>query len=351
MRTKPLLVAFVTAAAAILGASPSRADGMGALLSDPELRSDPRVQRLAELDRRMDRLLERYGALEREVGRAALAYLDATRAARAAETTVVEAENDLDQRIRATYELGPGATVEALLGAETFADLALISEYLGRATSAHVRMVHEVSLAQVVAISLRARAEAELAAVTPRLRSLQALLAELQAALDHALALAQEAKVEHEWLEERRRTLAEAAARQEGWEDLRTLTWGEDQSPFLALLGPSGGRSCETPAGLMATGERFSGWATWYGWEFGGQSTAMGATFDPRLFTAANRWLPMGSFLRVRNGDRCAIVLVNDRGPYGNLERVIDLSQAAGHYLGVGVSWVHAEVLVVAPPA
>jgi rare lipoprotein A (peptidoglycan hydrolase) len=28
------------------------------------------------------------------------------------------------------------------------------------------------------------------------------------------------------------------------------------------------------------------------------------------------------------------------------LERVIDLSQAAAEYLGVGVSWVHAEILV-----
>ena len=39
-------------------------------------------------------------------------------------------------------------------------------------------------------------------------------------------------------------------------------------------------------------------------------------------------------------------MLVNDRGPYGRLERVIDLSQAAAEYLGVGVSWVHAEILV-----
>ena len=68
--------------------------------------------------------------------------------------------------------------------------------------------------------------------------------------------------------------------------------------------------------------------------------------FDPRLFTAANRWLPFGTFLRVTYGGRCAIVLVNDRGPYGNEERVIDLSEAAAQYLGVGVSYVHAEILV-----
>ena len=90
----------------------------------------------------------------------------------------------------------------------------------------------------------------------------------------------------------------------------------------------------------------FDGYASWYGWEFGGQPTATGAIFDPRLFTAANRSLPFGTFLRVSYGGKCAIVLVNDRGPYGRLERVIDLSEAAAEYLGVGVSWVHAEILV-----
>jgi hypothetical protein len=121
---------------------------------------------------------------------------------------------------------------------------------------------------------------------------------------------------------------------------------GKDQSKLLALLGPTGGRTCEIPEGLRDTGKSFSGLATWYGWEFAGQSTANGAIFDPRLFTAANRWLPFGSFLRVRYGGKCAIVLINDRGPFGDLHRVIDLSMAAASYLGVGVSLVRADVLV-----
>ena len=39
--------------------------------------------------------------------------------------------------------------------------------------------------------------------------------------------------------------------------------------PVLALLGPTGGRTCETPEGLAPTGEVFEGYASWYGWEFG----------------------------------------------------------------------------------
>jgi rare lipoprotein A len=115
---------------------------------------------------------------------------------------------------------------------------------------------------------------------------------------------------------------------------------------LLALLGPTGGRTCDTPEGLAPTGKVFDGYASWYGWKFGGQPTATGAIFDPRLFTAANRSLHFGTFLRVSFEGKCAIVLVNDRGPYGRLERVIDLSEAAAEYLGVGVSWVHAEILV-----
>jgi hypothetical protein len=124
---------------------------------------------------------------------------------------------------------------------------------------------------------------------------------------------------------------------------------GRNQDELLALLGPDGGRTCEIPSGLKDTGEQISGDASWYGWDFAGQSTASGATFDPRLMTAANRTLPFGSFLRVRFQQRCVIVLVNDRGPYGNYDRVIDLSLGAARALGtesMGVAPVTADVLV-----
>lgn len=342
----------LTAAVVVLlaAALPAGADDLVGSSTDPALRNDPRIQRLAELERELDRLLARVEPLERRVGRAAVAYLEAARLADGASAAVAEAEARLAERIRTAYVMGPGATLEAFLGAETLADLETISEYTARTIALDERLLDELASAEVVAVAFRARAEAELAAVAPRLRALRAALAALHPKVERAIRLAEEARVEHEQLEEQRKALAEAAFRAETWEDLRTLSWREDQTPFLGLLGPTGGRTCETPPGLVETGERFSGYASWYGWEFGGQSTAMGAVFDPRLFTAANRWLPLGSYLRVRYGDRCAVVLVNDRGPYGRLERVIDLSQAAAQYLGVGVSWVEAEVLVVAPP-
>lgn len=357
MRKKALLIGVASLLAAVLlvPAAPASAHGPDAFrrelgLDDPDLVGDPRVERLVELHLEADRLIRGYAALERRIGRAAIAYVHAAREAEAADAAVVHAQEALAERIRTAYQLGPGATLEALLGAETFTDLAAISEYTSRTVALDDRVLGELSRARAVATSLRALAEAELRALTPGLDELRARLATLETELREAEALAEEARVEDAWFEQQLLALSEALARAEGWEDLKTLTWGEDQTPYLALLGPSGGQTCDTPDGLVATGERFSGYASWYGWEFGGQATAMGAIFDPTLFTAANRWLPMGSYLRVRYGDRCAIVLVNDRGPYGNYERVIDLSMAAAHYLGVGVSWVEAEVLVVATP-
>jgi hypothetical protein len=165
-----------------------------------------------------------------------------------------------------------------------------------------------------------------------------------------ATALAEQAHVEavaERAFQEQQREIADALSRSGSW-DLGVIDYQQDQGSLLSLLGPTGGQTCDTPPGLVATGRTFSGYASWYGWEFAGDPTATGAIFDPNLFTAANRWLPFGTFLRVRYGDRCAIVLVNDRGPYGHLERVIDLSMAAARYLGVGVSWVDAEILLPA---
>jgi Lytic transglycolase len=357
MRTYALvaLVASLLAAALLAPAEPALAHDADAFrrrlgLQDPDLVDDPRVERLVELHLQADRLLRAYARLERAIGRAAVGYVHAARRAEAADAAAAEAEATLDARIDAAYELGPGTAVEALLGAETLADLASISEYLARTVALDERVLGDLARARIVSTSLRALAAAELRALEPRLAELRARLGELQERIAEAAALAEEARVEDEWFDEQLLALADAEARARSWEDLQTLTWGEDQAPYLALLEPTGGRTCETPEGLVATGERFGGYASWYGWEFGGQPTAMGAIFDPTLFTAANRWLPMGTFLRVRYGDRCAIVLVNDRGPYGNMERVIDLSMASAHYLGVGVSWVEAEVLVVETP-
>jgi len=92
------------------------------------------------------------------------------------------------------------------------------------------------------------------------------------------------------------------------------------------------------------------GMATFYGDEQQGGPTASGERFDKRKLTAAHRTLPLGTRVRVtntRNG-RSVEVRINDRGPYGNRGRIIDLSEAAARQLDMvaaGVVPVIVEVL------
>lgn len=97
------------------------------------------------------------------------------------------------------------------------------------------------------------------------------------------------------------------------------------------------------------------GKASWYGGRHHGGPTASGERFNKNAMTAAHRTLRMNSRVRVtnkRNG-RTVEVRINDRGPFGNKGRIIDVSEAAARKLGMikaGVVPVEVEVLYVPPP-
>ena len=98
------------------------------------------------------------------------------------------------------------------------------------------------------------------------------------------------------------------------------------------------------------------GQATYYSDSLAGNHTANGDVYDPSRRTAASRDLPFGSVVRVIRRDTGAHVLVriNDRGPFGNRRRILDLSRAAAKELGIlkrGFADVRAEVLVLGPKA
>ena len=99
-------------------------------------------------------------------------------------------------------------------------------------------------------------------------------------------------------------------------------------------------------------GSSVTGKASWYGGKFHGRKTASGERFDKRALTAAHRELPFGTQVRVTsiNTGRSVIVRINDRGPFGRRERIIDVSEAAAESLGMiraGVIRVKLEVLSV----
>jgi len=93
-----------------------------------------------------------------------------------------------------------------------------------------------------------------------------------------------------------------------------------------------------------------AGLATWYGGSFAGKKTANGERFDPTKYTAAHRTLKFGTWVEVRRPDtgRSVRVRINDRGPWGDDRRIIDLSRKAAEELDVvreGVSRVELRVV------
>jgi len=78
------------------------------------------------------------------------------------------------------------------------------------------------------------------------------------------------------------------------------------------------------------------GYATWYGNESGNQ-TANGERFRPDWYTAAHKTLPLPTYVEVTSLDtgRRILVRVNDRGPFGESARIIDLSKGAAELLGM----------------
>ena len=116
----------------------------------------------------------------------------------------------------------------------------------------------------------------------------------------------------------------------------------------VAACGAASRHGTSTGAGQGPGVQR--GMATFYGDEQQGGPTASGEQFDKRKLTAAHRTLPLGTRVRVtntRNG-RSVEVRINDRGPYGNHSRIIDLSEAAALQLDMiaaGVVPVIVEVL------
>ena len=93
---------------------------------------------------------------------------------------------------------------------------------------------------------------------------------------------------------------------------------------------------------------RERGVASWYGRKFHGQKTSAGETYDMFAMTAAHPTLPLPSYARVTGvaSGRSVVVRVNDRGPFLH-DRVIDLSYAAAHRIGIAQKG-SGEVLVEA---
>jgi len=116
---------------------------------------------------------------------------------------------------------------------------------------------------------------------------------------------------------------------------------------LIGLIKDKIGRVIVEP--VEVTWVRQFGVASWYGRRWHGRSTANMEVFNMHDMTAAHRFLPFNTYVRVTNlkNGRSVIVRINDRGPFLK-GRVIDLSYRAAEALGmikVGTAYVMLEVL------
>jgi len=91
------------------------------------------------------------------------------------------------------------------------------------------------------------------------------------------------------------------------------------------------------------------GYASYYGSQWHGRTTANGEKMDVTAMTAAHKTLPFQTRVRVTmlSTGKSVVVRINDRGPFVR-GRIIDLSDEAARRIGLlerGVAKVGLEVL------
>ncbi len=352
-----LATALLVAALGPVGTA--AADPVGRRLSKAKSQEQVARGALRDAERRLRALIEEFRAIQQRLSESAIDVVASYQSQDVLTDELAQAQETLDRRATEAYEAGPAITLELFLGSATPADFASAQEFAARAFVVDEETVGEVTKLRTALADLTSQREARQQDLAAAAERLEGLASEAVEELRGAREKARKAGLTVRRLQQEQRALQQAraaanharAAANHSLDGLVDPSRGKDQSDLLALLGPSGGRTCQIPSGLKDTGRRLSGYSSWYGWEFAGRRTASGAIFDPRLFTLANKELPLGVFLRIHFKGKCAIALVNDRGPYGVPGRIFDVAEAVADYLGykgAGVALVSTDILVPA---
>ena len=116
--------------------------------------------------------------------------------------------------------------------------------------------------------------------------------------------------------------------------------------PMFVLFLAVPQAECHSPGHLF---EVYTGKASFYSDKFHGKKTANGERYDKKALTAAHRFLPLGTIVRVTNlsNGNHLLVRINDRGPRKK-SWIIDVSREAASRLNMirrGIAPVQVEVI------
>jgi rare lipoprotein A len=256
-------------------------------------------------------------------------------------------EDRLAERARQMYMSGEQVSVALFLSLSTLEDLDKALEYLAQVAELDAGLLEglrsrraEVERLEEETWQVVTQAEAHSRAAEQAYQQARALFESTQRELD--LLESRIANLVELWAAYRLGLAHQLIAEIGPSGALRDATLAQAELRASLPLGPTLG----VPPGLRSTGRVLTGVASWYGPGFHGRRAASGALYDERDFTVAHRTLAHETLLLVSYGDRQAVVMVTDRGPYVE-GRDFDLSRAAAEYLGLALGTVTAEVLVV----
>lgn len=253
-----------------------------------------------------------------------------------ADAAVAAAREQYVQRAVEAYKRGSMTRLALLLSAETMGELMTLAEATLEAGEIEGRALDELITARQEVEDAQELLDVRKQELLTTQAEAAALRTEVTATIEERHTLLQELTDQIAELEAQARVAAEVAARAQG------IDVGRELLDILQPAGPATG----IPDDFVSTGVTFEGVASWYGPGFEGNPTASGQIFDPSLYTAASKELPLGSWLHVQHQGRGVVVLVNDRGPYVE-GRILDLSHAAAQAIGItGLGWVRATILV-----
>jgi rare lipoprotein A len=320
------------ATATLLTVALSASPGAGASdLGSLRERAQSLGDRVSNLERELATLSDRQAALEEKISDASaqIGLMELER--HDAELAYQKAQERFVERAIEAYKAGSTTRLALLLSTQNLTQMFTVAEAQFASAENDSEALEELEAA-------RSAAEANQTAIDERKQDLlvararvDAIASETEAKLSTRAAILDRLTAEIAEIERQAREAAALAARPD--------------AALLRLLGATG-PAPGIPKGFVGTGVSFEGIASWYGPGFEGNHTANGDVFDPSLYTAASKELPLGSWLYVTYGSRGVVVYVNDRGPYVE-DRILDLSQAAAEYLGIGgLGWIRAEILI-----
>ncbi|HWC13123.1 MAG TPA: septal ring lytic transglycosylase RlpA family protein [Actinomycetota bacterium] len=253
---------------------------------------------------------------------------------------VAEARARFIDRAVEVYKGGSITRLALLLSADTLGELMTMAEATMQAGHVEGEALEDLEAARAIAEAAQLELDERKQTLLAAHAEAQTLSIQIDDTIGERRARLAEMTGRLTELEAQARQAARVAAA------AQNIDVGSELLKILEPAGPSRG----IPDGFASTGVTFEGIASWYGPGFEGNPTASGQIFDPSLYTAASKELPLGSWLHVAHEGRGVVVLVNDRGPYVG-ERILDLSHAAAQAIGItGLGWVKATILVKSGP-